>query len=221
MRAIRFVLIMLGSFVVFGLLPMNRVMASDETWGIFQFRKRIDGGKQIFAEYVRRDRGALFQNPNIDLFRVSYGAKFEDQSWGYLFGIAYVDFETGSIEKRSHQFVVYNRTFENLASVAGRFGFEQRQFNDDESIYWRVRSRLQLNFAPHWIVGPSMYDEVFYVLDGKSRFASGFNENRFGVGLRYHSENLELMVFHTAAQLKSIRRDDRVEWLQLQTVFSF
>lgn len=221
MRAIKLFPILILNSVIFVLFTNGAANASDETWGIFQFRKKLDGGRQIFAEYVRRDRGDLFENRKLDLFRLSYGAKIEDSSWGYLLGVAYLDFETGGDERRLHQFAIYSRTFETLVGILGRFGFEQRQFNGDEGVYWRIRNRVQLNLLPQFSIGPSVYDEILYAVDGRSRFSTGFNENRLGVGLRYHLPNFELMIYHTSAHLKTLRRGDRVEWLQIQTVYSF
>jgi len=198
-----------------------QIYGGDESWGIFQFRKKLDGGHQIFAEYVRRDRGDLFSQKNLDLFRLSYGGKIEGSNWGYLVGAAFVDFETGGDERRLHQFGLYNRSFEGVVGVLGRFGFEQRQFNGDEGVYWRIRSRVQLNRLPQFAFGPAIYDEILYAVDGRTRFQTGFNENRFGLGVRFHTDDLEIILYHTAAHLKTLRRDDRVEWLQIQTVYSF
>jgi hypothetical protein len=221
MRAIRFFLTLILNFVIVLLFTGGAASASDEVWGIFQFRMKLQGSQQVFAEYVRRDRVGYFESRNLDLFRLSYGAKIEDSSWGYLVGGAFIDFETGGEEHRLHQFAVYNRTLENVAGVLGRFGFEQRQFTGEDSIYWRIRNRLQLNLLPQFAIGPSVYDEIIYAVDGRTRFAAGFNENRFGVGLRYHREDFEVLIYHTAAHLKTLRREDRVEWLQLQTIYSF
>jgi hypothetical protein len=198
-----------------------QVHARDESWSIFQFRKKLDGGHQVFAEYVRRDRGDLFTNKNLDLFRISYGGKIEGSQWGHLVGAAFVDFETGGDERRLHQFALYNRSFDGVVGILGRFGFEQRQFNGDEGVYWRIRNRVQLNWLPQFTFGPSIYDEILYAVDGRMRFQTGFNENRFGLGVRFHTDDLEVLLYHTAAHLKTLRRDDRVEWLQLQTVYSF
>lgn len=203
------------------MFSVSTASASDETWGIFQLRKRMGDGQQIFAEYVRRDRGGLFTRRNLNLFRLSYGAKFEGSYWGYLVGAAFVDFESGDDERRLHQFAVYSRTFENFASVGGRFGFEQRRFTGDEGVYWRIRNRVQLNLLPGLVVGPSIYDEIFYAVDGRQRFSTGFNENRFGVGLRFHNEDAEIALYHTTVNVKTRRSEDRVEWLQFQTVISF
>ncbi len=208
-------------FFMFVTMPFQRAFAYDETWGIFQFRKKMESGQQIFAEYVRRDRGQVFELKNLDLLRLSYGVRIEDSSWGFLVGGAFVDFETGGDERRLHQFAIFNRTYENIVSLSGRFGIEQRQFNGDDNIYWRVRNRLMMNPFPQHPFGISVYGEILYAADGRARFATGLNEDRFGVGLRYHTEGFEMMLYHTAAHLKTLRREDRVEWLQLQSILSF
>lgn len=193
--------------------------ARDEDWGVFQFRKRLDGGHQIFAEYVRRDRGDLFSQKFLDLYRLSWGGKLGD--WTYLVGAAYVDFNSGPDERRLHQFGVYNFFWENKISGFIRIGLEQRSFISDEFIYLRSRNRLQLNLLPEYAFGLSGYDEIFYVPDGHNKFSSGFNENRLGFGLRYTIENLEIYLFHTTGYLKTPKSNDQFEWLQLQTIFSF
>ncbi len=195
------------------------LFARHEDWGIFQFRKRLTEGQQIFAEYVRRDRGDLFSEKFLDLYRLSWGGRLG--AWAYLVGGAYVDFNMGSDERRLHQFGLYNFTIENKVSGVFRLGFEQRSFISDDFVYLRSRNRLQLNFIPQHAFGVSVYDEVFYVPEGRSKFSSGFNENRFGIGVRYITENIEFYVFNTTGYMKTPKSSERFEWLQLQTIFSF
>lgn len=194
-------------------------LARDEDWGIFQLRKRLDGGDQVFAEYVRRDRGELYSEKFLDLFRISWGGRLGD--WTYLIGGAYVDFNIGSDERRLHQFGIYNFTLENKVSGVFRTGLEQRSFVSDDFIYLRARNRLQLNILPQYAFGFSAYNEIFYVPDGRNKFSSGFNENRLGIGFRYMIENLEFYIFNTTGYMKTKKTSDRFEWLQLQTIFSF
>ncbi|MBL7555239.1 MAG: DUF2490 domain-containing protein [Bdellovibrionaceae bacterium] len=215
MRDIKFVISIY--FLVLTLtLP---AFARDEDWGIFQFRKRLDGGHQIFAEYVRRDRGELFSQKFLDLYRLSWGGKLGD--WTYLIGGAYVDFNIGADERRLHQFGIYNFTKENTVSGVFRTGLEERSFISDDFIYFRYRNRIQLNLLPQHAFGFSIYDEIFYVPDGRNKFSSGFNENRLGIGFRYVIENLEFYIFNTTGYMKTPKSSDRFEWLQLQTIFSF
>jgi hypothetical protein len=194
-------------------------LARDEDWGIFQFRKRLEDGHQIFGEYVRRDRGDIFSEKFLDLYRLSWGGKIGN--WSYLLGAAYVDFNTGADERRLHQFAVYNFRKEDIVSGIIRTGLEQRSFISDDYIYFRFRNRLHLNFFPQFPFGVSGYDEIFYVPNGHNRFISGINENRFGLGLRYVFENFEIYLFHTTGYTKTPKSSDRFEWVQLQTIFSF
>lgn len=200
-------------------LSCSSVFASDENWGIFQFRKRLDNGHQLFAEYVRRDRGNLFAGKFLDLYRLSWGGKIGN--WVYLVGGAYVDFENSSDERRLHQFGIYNFNFENKVSGLVRIGLEQRSFISDGNIYLRSRNRIQLNLFPQFPFGLSGYDEVFYVPNGQDKFSTGFNENRLGLGFRHLINDLEIYIFHTTGYLKTLKSSDRFEWIQLQTIYSF
>lgn len=206
-------------FGILFLIFSTSVFARDEEWGIFQFRKRFDNGHQVFGEYVRRDRGDLFATKFFDLYRFSWGGKLGD--WTYLVGGAYVDFKTGTSERRLHQFGIYNFLAENQISGFFRLGLEERSFVSDDLIYFRSRSRLHLNILPQYAFGLSAYDELFYMPDGHDKFLTGFNENRFGLGIRYFLENLEIYVFHTNGYLKTIKSSDQAQWIQLQTVFLF
>lgn len=208
--------------IFFGLLVSvfgSSAVARDEDWGQFQFRKRLNDSHQVFAEYVRRDRGELFSNTFSNLYRLSWGGKLGH--WIYLLGGAYVDFQTGSDEKRLHQFGAYYFGFENKASGYVRLGFKQRSFILDDFIYLRLRNRLHLNLLPQDSFGVSGYDEIFYVPDGHQKFSNGFNENRLGVGLRYIIQTLEIYLFHTIGYQNTPRSSNRFEWIQLQTIFSF
>jgi len=200
-------------------LSWSSVFASDEHWGIFQFRKRLDNGHQLFAEYVRRDRGNLFSGKFLDLYRLSWGGKIGN--WVYLVGGAYVDFENSSDERRLHQFGIYNFNFENKVSGLVRIGLEQRSFVSDDNVYLRSRNRTQLNLFPQFSFGLSGYDEIFYVPDGRNKFSTGFNENRLGIGFRYSINDLEIYIFHTTGYLKTLKSSDRFEWIQLQTIYTF
>jgi hypothetical protein len=193
--------------------------ARDEDWGIFQFRQRLDGGHQIFAEYVRRESVDPFSRKFLDLYRLSWGGRFGE--WGYLVGGAYIDFDGSADERRLHQFGIYNFTSENQISGLVRIGLEERSFISDEHLYLRFRNRLQLNLFPQFAFGPSAYDEIFYVPEGHDKFSNGFNENRLGLGFRYFVGDFEIYVFHTTGYLKTLKSSDRFEWFQLQTVFSF
>lgn len=218
MRAIK----KLFHLFVFQLLLFAPAIADayDEQWGIFQVRQKLTGGSQVLAEFVRRDTSDLFSKRFLDLYRVSYGAKLHDD-WAYLVGAAFIDFESGGDERRLHQFLIYNGRLSASIGVLGRIGLEQRQFNNDSKWYWRSRNRIQINFLQDQMLGVALYDEVFYIPDGGSRLATGFNENRFGIGPRFVAGSLEAYLYHVVANWRTVRRDDRLEWLQLQLIYSF
>lgn len=197
----------------------SKAQARDEDWLIFQLRKRLGTERQIFAEYIRRDRSEFLDKRFFELYRLSWGQKSGD--WLFLLGGAVIDFEASADESRAHQFAFHGFSRAEAFSGFVRIGLEQRKFKSDDTLYWRLRNRLHLNLLPESAFGPSIYDEVFYVPNGKNRFAEGFNENRFGVGLRYVKPAFEAYLFYTITDLKTVKGRDQVEWLQLQTVFNF
>lgn len=214
MRAIK-----LALFIFLALFQSSQALARDEDFGIFQFRKKLENDNQIFMEYARRDRGELFQKRFLDIYRLSWGGKLGE--WTYLLGGAYVDFETGVDEKRLHQFFIRTYAATSWLKGFGRIAFEERIFDDDGKIHLRGRFRGQANIVSEQALGLSIYDEAFYVADGQGRFVEGFNENRFGVGLRYEQPGLEVYLFHVTGYWQTLKSSDQFEWLQIQTVFSF
>lgn len=193
--------------------------ARDEDFGIFQFRKNLPGDHQVLLEYVRRDRGELFQEKFLDLYRLSWGGKVG--AWTYLLGGGYVDFEKGADEKRYHQFFIRNFSEAEWLKGFVRLGLEERTFIGEEKIHLRGRVRVQANVLSSYGIGPSLYNETFYTHDGQGRFVEGFNENRLGVGLRYALPGVEIFVFHVSGYLQTLKSSDRFEWAQIQTAFSF
>lgn len=193
--------------------------ARNEDFGIFQFRKRLDGGHQVLVEYVRRDRVHLFQDKYLNLYRLSWGGTLG--SWSYLIGGGYVDFEKGADEKRLHQFFIRNFSEGEWLRGFVRLGLEERNFLGDESVHLRGRARIQANVLTTYGLGPSLYNEAFYVHHGQGRFVEGFNENRFAVGIRYSLADFEIYLFHVSGYLQTLKSSDRFEWAQMQTVFSF
>lgn len=212
--------------VTFMTLWPKVVWSYDETWGIFQFRfSGLPQKGQILAEYVRRDRGDIqdfYGRRFIDLARVSYRIPIQDRV-GILIGMAHIDFEQGSSENRLHQFLIANQRFGTAVDFFARVGFEQRLFEGSgERLTHRFRARAQLNPDPRRSFGAAIYNEAFFVPDGGTRFRSGWNENRFGVGLRYLTSGIELYLYHTTALWLRPRRDwDRQEWVQLQIILGF
>lgn len=209
-------------YVLFQQLLFAPVLARayDEQWGIFQVRQKLAGGGQVLAEFVRRDTSDLFSKRFLDLYRVSYGTKLHED-WTLLVGGAFVDFESGGDERRLHQFLVYNGSLSSSIGVLARIGLEQRQFNNDSKWYWRSRNRVQINFFQGQAVGVALYDEIFFVPDGGTRLATGLSENRFGIGPRFNAGAFEAYLYHVVANWRTLRRDDRLEWLQLQMIYSF
>ena len=201
-------------------------IAYDETWGIFQVRfSGLPNGGQVLAEAIRRDRGNIedfYGRQFVQLLRLSYRFRI-DEDVGLMLGLAHVDFEQGADENRLHQFLVTHSRLDSLVDVLTRVGFEQRIFEGGgDPITHRFRARLQLNPLPEMKLGAALYNESLYVPDGGKRFRAGWNENRFGVGLRLITQRVELYLYHTTAVWLRPRRDwDRLEWLQLQAAFNF
>lgn len=214
MRAINILLLILAV-----VLPPGIAQARDEDFGIFQFRKKLDGGEQILAEYVRRDRGELFQEKFLDLYRLSWGGSLG--SWSYLVGGAYVDFEKGPDERRLHQFFIRGFSGGDWLKGLARLGLEERSFIGDQKLHLRGRARLQAYFLPQFALNPAAYDEVFYVQDGQARFKEGVNENRRGLGLRYSNKDLEIYLYHVSGYVQTLKASAPFEWIQIQTVFTF
>lgn len=206
-------------FLILQVVFISSAFASDEYWGIYQFKKEVSDSNFIFAEYVRRDYEGFFKERNLDLFRFSYGGKLDE--WTYLLGAAYVDFETSSDERRIHQFFIKNTNHSPNISSSVRLGLEQRSFISDDELYWRGRLRGQLNLPLIYQIGFSLYDEMLFALNGPNKFHQGFNENRFGVGLRYKAETYEILIFQTYAKIKTLKTESSPQWLQLQTIFTF
>lgn len=212
MRAIKWV-------IVLQIALASSAFASDEYWGIYQFKAEISESNFIFTEYVRRDFSGLFKEKNLDLLRLSYGGKLGD--WTYLIGAAYVNFELSTDERRLHQFFIKNTNHSHNISSSIRLGLEQRSFISDDELYWRARVRGQLNLPLLYWVGFSLYDEMLFALNGQNKFYQGLNENRFGVGFRYKAETYEILIFQTYAKLKTLKTESSPQWLQLQTIFTF
>ncbi len=85
----------------------------------------------------------------------------------------------------------------------------------------RARARAQLNLPIYGSWGLAAYDEILIPLNGENKYFQGLNENRFGTGLRYKSEKLEVLLYHTQAFVKSLRTETYPQWIQLQTIYLF
>lgn len=211
MRAIKLILLFI--------LISPFASATDEYWGIYQFKKDLNQSHFLFFEYVRRDQDQFFENKFLDLYRFSYAGKIK--GWTYLIGGAYVDFAKTSDERRLHQFLINQFQLTQSLSSLVRFGFEERSFISDSNIYIRARARAQLNLPIYGSWGLAAYDEILIPLNGENKYFQGLNENRFGTGLRFKSEKLEVLLYHTQAFVKSLRTETYPQWIQLQTIYLF
>lgn len=193
--------------------------AYEESWGIFQFRKKLEHQNQIFFEVIRRDYGDLFEARYFGLYRLSWGGQLG--SWTYLVGGSYVDFESVADERRLHQFFIY--PLKNLSSLTGvlRLGLEERSFIGDNQTYLRERIRLQFSLLPQYNVNPAFYHEAFFVPNGFRKFKSGMNEARSGFGLHYSLSNFEMYLYYVYAEFKTRKATDKSHWIQVQTVLNF
>lgn len=205
--------------LLFQLSAISFARAADEYWGIYQFKKDISDTHFLFAEYLRRDLSGYFEVKKFDLFRISYGGKINE--WIYLVGAAYVDFSSFTDERRLHQFFIRNINHGQIASSIIRLGLEQRSFISDDELYWRGRVRGQLNVSLVSSFGVSFYDEMLFALNGVNKFYQGFNENRLGVGFRYKAKQIEVLIYHTYATVKTLKTELNQQWIQLQTIFNF
>lgn len=191
----------------------------EETWGIYQFKQELSKPHFLFMEYVRRDNGTFFEKRFLDLFRFSYGGKIHD--WTYLVGASYVDFETSSDERRIHQFLTNQYLIGTSMQLLVRLGLEERSFINDDTLYLRGRLRAQLNIPVTEHFGFATYNEGLAAFNGDKKYYQGFNENRFGLGLRFKTSHFELLMYQTFAELKTLKSTSHPQWFQLQTIYQF
>ncbi len=200
-------------FLVF-VLQSEPIFSRDQDWGIFQAVTKLSNDRLIFAEWLRRDNGPLFDQKFFDYFRFSYGKK--DGHFVYLLGAGLVDFENRSDEKRLHQFLIYSNKWPSVLLSRNRLGMEERFFDGDPQVYFRIRLRTQINPLPQYSWGLSTYNEIFYVPQGFDRFYTGVNENRFGFGPRFTTKDFEVYLYYMKVLLRSPTRKLYPTWGQLQ-----
>ncbi|MFN8845908.1 MAG: DUF2490 domain-containing protein [Bdellovibrionales bacterium] len=193
--------------------------ALDEYWAILQFKKQMSSDHFLLLEYVERDKTNFFENKNLGLTRLSFGGTVG--SFKYLIGGAYVDFTSSADERRLHQFLISSYSLESLFTFPLRIGLEERSFIGDEKIYLRGRLRVQANFLPQYKIGLVAYNEAFYIPNGYNKFVTGLNENRFGFGIRYITNEVEVYLYKTQADIKNISQSRHLQWIQLQTLINF
>ncbi|MCB0379013.1 MAG: DUF2490 domain-containing protein [Bdellovibrionales bacterium] len=211
MRVIkRFVLIFLLSFPAYG---------RDQDWGIFQVVKKLPNNQVLFVEYLRRDTGQLFDQRFFDYYRVLWGIKIGKVL--VAVGPGYIDFEKANDEKRFHEFVILNHSWQNILELRNRFGLEQRFFNTDSNLYMRLRIRQQFNWLPQHNFGLAIYNEVFVVPQGFEKFYTGVNENRFGFGPRYVTDEIEFYLYFTQVYQRNLLHKSYPVWGQLQVQYKF
>lgn len=197
----------------------HRAFAYDETWMILQARTHLSDHQQLWVDTVRRDNGDPYTNKNLALIRGAYG--FQTLGWLFLVGGAYLDFKLPQSEVRLHQFAIRNFKLHESLNLITRLGLEQRFFNSDSNTYWRWRARFQFNTFPQKRMAPSFYNESLGHLDGGRRFIDGFNENRFGAGIRWTFHPIDFYVYHTRGDLQTKLQNRQVEWLQLMILADF
>ena len=207
------------SLLLISLSLSSQVFATDEYWGIYQFKTDITAENFIFTEYVRRDRDKYFEDKNLDLVRISIGGKWNQ--WTYMLGLAHVDFAQGPEELRFHQFLIRSIKFDGNKESLIRLALEERKFENDENLYLRGRARMQLNVPVYRQWGFAFYDEILIALNGNNRFYTGLNENRLGAGVRYKAHNFEVMLYKTLGYIRTLKGETEPQWIQLQTIFSF
>ncbi len=196
-----------------------RAHAYEEVWGTLALRHPINDEQQVMGEWRRRDsENLVFSGKSSDIFRLSLNTKFK--GFSYMAGLSYAEFETNpSHEFRLHQFLSIKLLNGKYASMVTRIGTEHRDFSSDANIYHRVRAKLQFNTLLQHRFGPSIYNEAFFALNGGDRFATGFNENRTGFGVRSTFRKFEIYAFHTFVHLTFPVGDAHQEWLQFQLIF--
>lgn len=204
-------------FIIFFSLPLS---AQDirEDWIIAQAQWIKDDQSIYMLEYVRRDYNYLLSpRPFLGLVRGSYG-HILGQGWQYLIGAAYLNFAEQSNEIRLHQNLIHiqKATSANI-QIVQRLSLEQRKFEADQDWIMRLRYRIMANPWMQYPIGLSLYNEAFYVLTGATRFPSGINENRLGVGLRYTpNPKTHFFLYKTDAYLQTLKTRLNFDWWQFQ-----
>jgi len=207
------------SILIISIVFTPKVFATNEYWGIYQFKSDLYKDHFIFTEYVRRDKENYFKDKNLDLIRLSIGGKWK--TWTYMLGLAHVDFENGAEELRFHQFLIKNIKFNNQTESLIRLALEERKFEDDSYLYLRGRARMQFNVPVYKQWGLAFYEEILLALNGSQKFSTGLNENRLGAGIRYKSSHFEVMLYKTLGYIKTLKGESEPNWIQLQTIYSF
>lgn len=210
MRVIKYFIFL---FMLINIIPAQ---ARDQDWGFFQLNYHYSEDTILMAEWLRRDSGQLFDKKVFDYFRFSYGQKLS-KNWIYFLGAGYADFYRKDNEYRGHQFLIYQRLQPRLFRSLNRFALEERLFERDSNLYFRLRIRNQIDPLPQYHWGLSVYNEAFIVPQGHSRFFSGLNENRFGFGPRYTNEEIDLYFYWVETYLRNSQGEKRHQtWGQLQ-----
>lgn len=201
------------------LLPLQlSALEIQEDWVIAQAQWIKEDRSIYMLEYVRRDYNYLLSNrPFLGLVRGSYGHVL-GQGWQYLVGAAYLDFAEQSNEFRLHQNLIHiQKTKTANTQIVQRFSLEQRKFEADQDWMMRFRYRIMANPLMQYPIGLSLYNEAFYVFKGATRFPSGINENRLGVGIRYTpNPRTHLFLYKTDAYLQTLRTRLNFDWWQFQ-----
>lgn len=214
MHAIKFLFILLAPSLL-------KAQSIDEQWLIAQAQWNRTDHSIYMLEYVRRDYDQLLgHRPFLGLVRGSFGQAL-GQGWQYLLGAAYLNFAEQSNEFRLHQNLIHIQKIQSAnTQIVQRLSLEQRKFESDQEWMMRLRYRIMANPLMHYPLGLSLYNEGFYVLKGGSRFPTGINENRLGVGIRYTpNTHTHLFLYKTDAYLQTLKTRLNFDWWQLQVLF--
>lgn len=196
-----------------------RAHAVNQQWLSFQAERQLSADHSLLINYQRRDVGDLFQRRLLNVYRFHLTKNIGD--WRIIFGGAYFDQESGTSERRLHQYVV--KKVRLLGETLGffRLGLEERHFNSDHFLYLRLRARALVRFLNQKPIGPVLYNETFYIPKAQTRFSSALNENRSGIGLRYSLPSARFLLFHAYTYSKLPTETRHEQWWQFYINFSF
>jgi len=201
------------------LITARPVLAYDEHWLIFQTIGSLSNTEQVNFDYVRRDFSYNHLQKNLELYRFSYG--IQKKEWLFIMGGAYLDLSNGSTERRLLQMAARDFNFNSFIKGTLRLGLEERLFNSDSQLYFRLRARILIDFFAQSHFGPTIYNEFFLIPYGRNRFSTTLNENRLGMGFRYQWEVIQLLIFHTLSYQNNPQQTAHPDWFQLQVIYHF
>lgn len=191
----------------------------DQYWTSYFLTKKWSESSLVF-DYSHRDYYAPFRDNILNQYRLTYTKRGEIVDWSLGYG--HQDVEAGDYESRLFQMLTIPFVLGQTARATYRLGMEERFFQGDSNIYLRFRMRLQV-FVPlfeNWEF--LLSNELFYLPEGFQRYATGFIENRAGVGLRvaltprHYVDGL-----FTRGYQRTLKLTNESNWLLLSTGYSF